>query len=99
MLETLKMDCPDSIGMGVRNESEWVSGMDWNHCPESIGMGVRNGAEYAKHLVDNCCCVVIVILHSYPIADTWQVNRGFNLKIEFPGKLSRDFPGLISDEV
>ena len=47
MREKLKMDCPDSIGMGVRNESEWVSGMDWNHCPEWIGMGVRNGAEYA----------------------------------------------------
>ena len=47
MLETLKMDCPDSIEMGVRNESEWVSGMDRNHCPEWIGMGVRNGAEYA----------------------------------------------------
>ncbi len=30
MLETLKMHCPDSIGISVRNESEWVSGMDRN---------------------------------------------------------------------
>jgi len=53
MLETLKMDCPDSIGMGVRNESEWVSGMDWNHCPEWIGMGVRNGLELVSGMERN----------------------------------------------
>jgi len=28
--------------MGVRNESELVSGMDWNHCPEWIGIRSQN---------------------------------------------------------
>jgi len=27
-------DLGQGIGMGVRNESEWVSALDWNHCPE-----------------------------------------------------------------
>jgi len=30
--------CPASIGMTVRNGSEWVSGMHRNHCPESVGI-------------------------------------------------------------
>ena len=47
IIQITQKGCPDSIGMGVRNESEWVSGMDWNHCPEWIGMGVRNASEYA----------------------------------------------------
>jgi len=29
--------------MGVRNESEWVSGMDWNGCPEWSGIRTCEG--------------------------------------------------------
>ncbi|MFH1931346.1 MAG: hypothetical protein ABIN18_07145, partial [Pseudomonadota bacterium] len=46
-VQTIKKNCPDWIGITVRNESESVSGMDRNHCPKIIGMGVRNGSEYA----------------------------------------------------
>jgi len=49
--------------------------------------------------MDNCCSFVVVVLHGYPITDTRQVNRGFNLEIKLPGEFSRDFLGLISDEV
>ncbi|MBU2496279.1 MAG: hypothetical protein KJ935_07270, partial [Candidatus Omnitrophica bacterium] len=47
VVQTIKKNCPDWIGITVRNESESVSGMDRNHCPKIIGMGVRNGSEYA----------------------------------------------------
>jgi len=50
MLETLKMDCPDSIGMGVRNESEWVSGMERNTHLE--------GARFIKRCIPNVFSIV-----------------------------------------
>ena len=44
----LKKRCPDSIGTGVRNESELVSGMKRNDCPEWAG--IRNLIELQKIL-------------------------------------------------
>ncbi|MFH1931340.1 MAG: hypothetical protein ABIN18_07105, partial [Pseudomonadota bacterium] len=48
VVQTIKKNCPEWIGIGVRNGSESVSGMDRNRCPEWIGIGVRNGSEYAN---------------------------------------------------
>ena len=53
MVQTTKKNCPDWIGIGVRNESESVSGMDRNHCPKIIGMGVRNGLESVSGMARN----------------------------------------------
>ncbi len=55
MVQTIKKNCPDWIGIGVRNESESVSGMDRNHCPKIIGMGVRIGSESLSGMDWNQC--------------------------------------------
>ena len=43
----LKNSCPESSGISVQIQMEWVSRMKWNHCPVSRGIGVQNALEYA----------------------------------------------------
>ncbi|MFT5731308.1 MAG: hypothetical protein ACI8PB_005508, partial [Desulforhopalus sp.] len=40
--------CPESSGMSVQIQMEWVSGMKWNHRPVSRGIGVQIALEYAS---------------------------------------------------
>lgn len=40
-----------------------------------------------------------MMLHSYPVTDTRQVNGGLHTEPEFPRKFSRDLPDLISDQI
>ena len=53
MAQTLKNNCPDWIGIGVRNESESVSENYWNGCPKWIGISVRNGLEWVSGMDRN----------------------------------------------
>ncbi|MFT5730868.1 MAG: hypothetical protein ACI8PB_005058, partial [Desulforhopalus sp.] len=43
-----KNSCPESSGMSVQIQMEWVSGMKWNHRPVSRGIGVQIALEYAN---------------------------------------------------
>jgi len=48
----LKNSCPESSGISVQIQMEWVSRMKWNHCPVSRGIGVQFALEYSRKKVN-----------------------------------------------